>query len=271
MSFIELGGARIQTLSEGDGTPALVLVHGFGCAHDDWRHQIQRFRRERRVVAMDLRGHGSSTGQAADCTLERLALDAAALLQALELRTAVLVGHSMGCRVVLEAYAHAHERVAGVVLVDGSRLGAQPGDEAKMRQLIESMHYPAFARELFGEALLPATPAGQAIIERAARLPPELGRTLFSTMVGWDASRMEAALSAVEVPLAAIQSTYLNPQRKRAHLQPGQSSPWLDLVRRCAPHARIEIVPDAGHFTMLDAPEAFDRVLDAFLRDLPGA
>jgi pimeloyl-ACP methyl ester carboxylesterase len=271
MTFIDLDGARINALSEGEGAPALVLVHGFGCAHDDWRHQIERFRRERRVVAMDLRGHGSSTGRAADCTLERLARDVAALLPALDLRMAVLVGHSMGCRVVLEAYAHARERVAGVVLVDGSRLGTQPGDEANMRQMIEFMRYPAFARALFSEALLPPTAAGRAIIERAARLPPELGATLFSTMVGWDASRMEAALSTVEVPLAAIQSTYLNPERKRVHLQPGQSSPWLDLVRRCAPHARIEIVPNAGHFTMLDAPQAFDRLLDGFLRDLPTA
>jgi pimeloyl-ACP methyl ester carboxylesterase len=140
-----------------------------------------------------------------------------------------------------------------------------------MRQMIEFMRYPAFARALFGEALLPPTAAGRAIIERAARLPPEMGVTLFSTMVGWDASRMEAALSAVAVPLLAIQSTYLDPQRKRVHLRPGQSSPWLDLVRRCAPHARIEIVPDAGHFTMLDAPQAFDRLLEGFLRELPAA
>jgi pimeloyl-ACP methyl ester carboxylesterase len=271
MNFIELDGVRIGTLSEGVGEPALVLVHGFACAHDDWRHQIERFKPQRRVVAMDLRGHGSSTGRAADCTLERLARDVAALLEALGLRRCVLVGHSMGCRVVLEAYAHAAERVAGVVLVDGSRLGTQPEDEAKMRQLIESMHYPAFARALFGEALLPPTPAGQEIIERAARLPPQLGATLFSTMVGWDASRMEAAVSAVAAPLLAIQSTYLNPQRKRVHLEPGQSSPWLDLVRRRAPHARVEIVPNAGHFTVLDAPEAFDRVLDGFVRALPAA
>jgi pimeloyl-ACP methyl ester carboxylesterase len=175
----------------------------------------------------------------------------------------------MGCRVVLEAHAQAPERIAGLVLVDGSRLGAQPQDEANMRQLIEFMRYPAFARALFGEALLPPTAAGRAIVERAARLPAEVGLTLFPSMVGWDALRMETALAQVAVPLMAIQSTYLDQERKRVYLQPGQSSPWLDLVRSRNPSARIEIIPKAGHFTMLDAPEAFNQLLADFAGSVP--
>jgi pimeloyl-ACP methyl ester carboxylesterase len=268
---VDLDTARIHVASGGSGRPELVLVHGFGCALDDWQHQIARFEGERCVQAMDLRGHGASTGQGADCTLERLARDVAELLRRLDLRAAVLVGHSMGCRVVLEAYGHARDRVAGVVLLDGSRLGAQPGDGARMRETIQSIGYAAFARALFGEALLTDDAAGQAVTERAANLRREVGTTLFPSMVEWDAVCMEAALAAVAVPLMAVQSTYLNPERKRVRLQPGQSSPWLDLVRSRAAQPRIEIVPDAGHFTMLDQPEAVNRLLADFIGRLPAA
>jgi pimeloyl-ACP methyl ester carboxylesterase len=268
MNDIDLDSARIHVSCRGTGRPELVLVHGFGCAHDDWQRQIARFEGERCVLAMDLRGHGASTGQGVDCTLERLARDVAELLRRLDLRAAVLVGHSMGCRVVLEAYTHARDRVAGVVLLDGSRLGTQPGDGDRMRDMIQSMGYATFARALFGEALLINAAAGQAVTERAANLRREVGSTLFPSMVEWDAVRMEPALSAVAAPLMAIQSTYLNPERKRVRLQPGQSSPWLDLVRSRAAQARIEIVPDAGHFTMLDQPEAVNRLLADFIGGL---
>jgi pimeloyl-ACP methyl ester carboxylesterase len=269
MSDIDLDGARIHLSFTGTGRPELVLVHGFGCAHDDWRDQIARFERERRVLAMDLRGHGASTGQGADCTLERLGRDVAELVGRLDLRAAVLVGHSMGCRVVLEAHRHAQDRIAGVVLLDGSRLGTQPGDGAKMRDAIESMGYAAFARALFGEALLADAAAGRAVTERAANLGRAVGTTLFPSMVEWDAVGLEPAMAAVSVPLMAIQSTYLNPERRRVRLQAGQSSPWLDLVRGRVPQARVEIVPEAGHFTMLDQPEAVNRLLAEFISRLP--
>ena len=76
---------------------------------------------------------------------------------------------------------------------------------------------------------------------------------------------MPDALASVRVPLLAIQSTHLNAERKRVRLERGQSSPWLDLVRRRVPTARIEIVPDAWHFTMIDAPEACNRLLAQFI------
>ena len=122
MTDIELDNARIHLACRGTGRPELVLVHCFGCAHGDWAQQVARFERERRVLAMDLRGHGASTGKGADCTLDRLGGDVAELVRRLDLRAAVLVGHSMGCRVVLEACGHAGDRAAGVVLLDGSRL-----------------------------------------------------------------------------------------------------------------------------------------------------
>jgi pimeloyl-ACP methyl ester carboxylesterase len=265
MNDVDLDGARIHFSCRGSGRPELVLVHGFGCAHGDWQQQIARFEGERCVLAMDLRGHGASTGRGADCTLERLARDVAELLRHLDLRAAVLVGHSMGCRVVLEAYGYARDRVAGVILLDGSRLGMQPGDGVRMRATIQSMGYAAFARALFGEALVADAGAGRAVTERAANLRREVGTTLFPSMVEWDAVRMEPALAAVAVPLMAIQSTYLNPERRRVRLQPGQASPWLDLVRGRAPQSRVEIVSDAGHFTMLDQPEAVNRLLADFI------
>jgi pimeloyl-ACP methyl ester carboxylesterase len=268
MPHLELERARLFYTDTGTAAPPLVLVHGFGCAHSDWQGQVDRFGTTHRVVTPDLRCHGASTGLAADCTIETFGRDIAALIRVLELKHPVLVGHSMGCRVVLQAFVEAPERIGGLVLLDGSRLGEDASAEANTRQLIEFMGYPEFARALFAEALLPPTKQGRLIVDRAARLDPEVGLTLFPSIVRWDATRLTAALDAVCVPLLAIQSTYLNIHRKRVYLQPGQSSPWLDLVKQRVAGARTEIVPKAGHFTMLDAPEAVNRLLETVLETI---
>lgn len=264
MPYLELDTARVYHERSGAGDPPLVLVHGFTCAHEDWVRQVAHFAPRHTVVTCDLRVHGKSSGNAQDCTIETYGRDAAAVMNALDLPPAVLVGHSMGCRVVLEAARQAPARVAGLVLIDGSLLGTYPKAADVMRNHIAATGGEAFARALFSEALLPATPEGDEIMLRAARFPEAATLRLFPAMIEWEVREMAAALTGLQVPLLAMQSTHLNTERKRARLEPGQTTPWLDLVRRLVPSARIEIVPNAGHFTMIDAPEACNRLLTEF-------
>src|SRR5258705_2762576 len=54
----------------GKGFPALVFVHGFACTHEDWKAQLDFFRRTNEAVACDLRGHGQTPGRPHECSIE---------------------------------------------------------------------------------------------------------------------------------------------------------------------------------------------------------
>jgi pimeloyl-ACP methyl ester carboxylesterase len=269
MPYLELQGARLFYERQGEGNPPLVFVHGFACTHDDWQAQVGFFRLRQCVVTCDLRGHGSSSGEPSHCDIETYGADVSALLQSLNLPPAVLIGHSLGCRVVLQAYHDAPERVAGLVLVDGSLLGT--GDpqvaEEEMRRRIHTMGYTAMMQGLFGGMFLYGDDRALKgrIIARALALPEAIGSVLFPRLVRWDAQSMDKALSAIAVPLQVIQSTYVTPDRVRLPLRPGASTPWLELVRHHVPTAQVEIVSGAGHFTMLDKPPVVNQLLASFI------
>jgi pimeloyl-ACP methyl ester carboxylesterase len=250
----------------GRGAPPLVFVHGFACSHEDWRAQLELFASSHEVVACDLRGHGTTPGRPHECSIEHYGGDVAALLANLELPASILVGHSMGCRVVLEAARLDPQRVAGLVLVDGSRIGSgDPAEaEAAARAAIESAGYAAFARKFFSDMFLAPSEEAERIIARAMRLPAEIGAALLPRMVRWDAENMDRTLAAVRAPLMAIQSTYVNAERKRVPLQKGETTPWLELLRAKAPGARIEVVPGVGHFSQLEAAGTVNRLIASF-------
>lgn len=235
----------------------LVLVHGFACTHADWRLQLATFGVEHDIFAPDLRGHGRTHARAEDCSIETYGSDVAALLEGKDLKDAVLVGHSMGCRVVLQAYLNAPDRVGALALIDGSFQGSRPP--------VAIEDYPGFARALFEGMFLEPSELGNAIIERATRLPASVGAALFPRMARWDAENMELALAAVKVPMLVIQSTYLNAERQRVAIKDGDTSPWLDMVRRQAPGAQIELVTGVGHFPQLEAPEQVNELLSGLI------
>ena len=253
----------------GSGAPALVFVHGFACTHEDWRAQIEHFQRSHDVVACDLRGHGRTPGRPHECSIEHYGGDVAALVNNLELARAVLVGHSMGCRVVLEAARLIPDRVAGIVLVDGSRNAASDpeGAEAVARATIEKLGYARFAEALFRQMFFNPSAEADAIVERAVRSSAEFGPQLWPRITRWDAGQMDAAFAALRSPVLAIQSTTRNAQLERAPLRPGDTSPWIDYLG--ARGARVEIVPDTGHFTQLEAPSVVNRLVADSLRQLP--
>ena len=249
----------------GQGAPPILFVHGFACSLEDWKFQLEEFAKRHEVVACDLRGHGRTPGRPQECSIEHYGGDVAALVNNFELRNVVLVGHSMGCRVVMEAASLVPKRIKALVLVDGSRLASGDPDaaEAAARAAIGD-HYPKFAERLFRQMFFQPSAEADEIVARAVKTSAAFGSELWPRMARWDAAKMDAAFSAVRAPVLAIQSTTRNAQLQRSPLKAGESSPWLDYAKSRG--ARIEIVPETGHFTMLEQPRQVNRLIADFVK-----
>jgi pimeloyl-ACP methyl ester carboxylesterase len=77
---------------------------------------------------------------------------------------------------------------------------------------------------------------------------------------------LEPALAAVRVPVLVIQTTTRNAQGVRGPLEPGQSSPYLELLKRKLEEVSIEMLPGLGHFPQLEAPDRVNRLIEEFCR-----
>ena len=118
MHAIAPDGIEIAFQDWGAGMPALVLVHGWSCDRSYWQGQVEPLSRHYRVITLDLAGHGDSGAGRREWTIAAFGLDVATVVAHLGLREVVLVGHSMGGDVVLEAARQFPERVRAIVWVD---------------------------------------------------------------------------------------------------------------------------------------------------------
>jgi pimeloyl-ACP methyl ester carboxylesterase len=104
------------------GGAPVVLCDGIGCDGYAWRYLAPYLARRRRVLHWHYRGHGlsGSPGDPEAVSVPHLAEDLAKILDAAKVKEAVLIGHSMGVQVILEAYRRYRERISGLVAVCGS-------------------------------------------------------------------------------------------------------------------------------------------------------
>ena len=236
----------MHVTTAGSGGPPLFFVHGLACDATDWRAQVDALAPQTTVVRVVARTR-ISPGTPADCTIEAYGAAVAQALAELESPPAILVGHSMGCRVVLAADRARPDAVAGLVLVDGGRIGA--GDPVAAGQAMADdlvgEGYLGFMRDFSMDVVPSSDPiVAQAIIERALRFPAELGRPLLENLATWDAAAVEGALDAVDVPVLAMQSTAMDTARERVSLTTGLNSPWIDLVRAHVPRPVFRFCPE---------------------------
>jgi pimeloyl-ACP methyl ester carboxylesterase len=254
----------------GVGTPAIVFVHGFACDSTDWAAQFESLASRTTAVSFDLGSHGRSpTG---DCSIPAYGSAVARLIGELRLESVILVGHSMGCRVVLECCRTASDRVAGIVLLDGSRIGfGDPTAAAEaMTAQLEGAGYDAFIRRFFDGMFVPSSDPAlhAAILERALRMPSDVGRNLLIDIVRWDAGAMDEALSGIGVPVLVIQTTTLNEARDRVSMTSDGESAWLDLVRSHLLGVRIATLADAGHFPHIENARDVTALIGGFVDEV---
>ena len=263
--------ASIHSESSGHGTPTLLFVHAWCADATDWRHQRAHFEGSHRVLACDLRGHGASQHIVDGLDMQTAGSDVADLLVGDEGSPSVLIGHGMGCRVVLEAAQHLREAAVGVVLIDGDRLVAGDTDLA-VREAREQYAATGFGK--FRDTLLEGMFSGGAgsaheadIIACARRVPDAVAEAYWCSMLRWDAADVEGALKNLHAPLLVLQSTYLSADYKHFDTDPRTLTPLLDVIGRLVPTVRIQTIDGAGHFPMLDAADAVNRCIATFLAD----
>ena len=267
-----------QTLSthcidRGQGEPTLVFVHGFSCGLSDWEHQVAHFSATHRCIAIDLPGHGG-TPPYGEPSIEGCADAAAATMQALGVKAAVWVGHSMGCRVISQVCRDHPDLVCGLVYVDGSFIdGEDPAEVVSRTEArMAGEGFEAFLEQAYRDFHVATTPAAvrDRIDAHRARIIPSFARPLVVDMVRWDVTRGRetlATLAARGTPVMAIQSTVFDANLNRTAIAPGTLSPFSQRVRAALPGATITTIP-AGHFPMLEDPAATHRAIAAFLERL---
>ncbi|MGI8663702.1 MAG: alpha/beta fold hydrolase [Acidimicrobiales bacterium] len=272
-------GGELHVVERGprDARP-LVLLHGITLAAEVWGYQLRDLAPAFRVVAPDLRGHGGSTAGSAGYGIGPIAGDIAALLEQLDLRDAVIVGHSMGGMVLQRALAEhlavLEARAAGLVFLSTTP-GPPLGDTG--RAAIER-----FAGRAAG--------FGSSRGWRAIRgLPPGAAGTM-ATALGFGRAPSASHVLATERWLRAMQpesswqtGLTLGSHSGLAGLR-SWSGPALVLVgtrdlltpvrfaRRIAGALRdvhLEVIEGCGHMMMLERRDELDALLRDFVARLP--
>ncbi len=242
-------GLEIAYEVAGEGSPALVFVHGWCGNRGHWRASLEAFRGEHSVVALDLGGHGDSGKQRGTWSLPDLARDVQAVVEHENLEQVILVGHSMGGPVSLMAAANMPERVIGVVGADTLHTVAIRFTPELLAQFLGPLErdYAGFFDQFVREGLAPGTdPAVHArICREAVRTPLAVAAGLMRSYEQYDPA---ATLGACPVPVWCINSSH---------------TLETDVVgnRAVQPDFHVVLLESAYHFPMLEDPLAFDARL----------
>jgi pimeloyl-ACP methyl ester carboxylesterase len=233
---------------QGTGEPALVFVHGWCCDKSYWDNQVPVFDKKHTVVTLDLAGHGASGMGRTDWTIEAFAVDVASVVQALRLKRVILVGHSMGGPVILEAARLMPDRVIGLIGVDTYQNFEEKVPEQQKTQMLAAFkaNFPAVT-DRFVRSMFPPK-ADSALVSRIAAdmssESPEVGIGAMTNMLDYDPA---PAAAAIKVPIRSI----------NADLWPTN----VEANQRVAKSFKAVFMPGHGHFVQLEDPETFNKLL----------
>lgn len=257
-------GVEMAYDEEGRGTP-LVLLHGFPFDRSMWRGQLQSLGGTCRVVAPDLRGFGETPLGGAALTMDEMAEDVAALMDALGVERAALGGLSMGGYVAFEFYRRFPERVRALVLAD-TRPQADT-DDGKLAREENAQRALRDGMAPLAEAMLPKLLSAHTLESR-----PDVVERVRSMMLGAKPESAAAALRGMAARrdqtdlLASIDAPTLVIVGVEDPITPPSDA---EAMRAKIKGARLVRVEGAAHLSNVERPEEFGRALGDFVSGLP--
>jgi 3-oxoadipate enol-lactonase len=258
-AWLEVDGARLRYRDDGVGHP-LLCIHGWALDLDVWEPQVAALSSRCRLLRVDRRGYGLSTGAP---SLDADAPDAIALLDHLRVGSAALIGASQGARVALRLALSAPTRFTGLVLdgppdevgsgrgaltnevpLDEYRALARGGDMAAVRRLLSSHPFTQ---------LTTGDPTAQALLGvMLARYP---GNDLLQASP--PAPSLVTDFGALALPILVINGEHDLASRRAAGAA----------LAAALPNAVRRVIAGAAHLPNLDAPSAYALAVQQFLTE----
>jgi pimeloyl-ACP methyl ester carboxylesterase len=234
-------GISIHYAIYGHGSP-VIFLHGGLANSDYWGHQVPAVAKQHTVVVMDSRGHGRSTRDARPYGYDLMADDVVALMDALNIGKADIVGWSDGGIIGLDLAMRHQDRVGKVFAFAANTVTAGVVDGVEKN--------PTFARYIAragGEyAKYSPTPKEyDAFVEQISKM--------WAEQPNWT----DTQLKAIDNPLLVVDGDH-DEAIKRAH---------TEYIAATIPHAGLMILPNTSHFAFLQDPQQFTFAILHFLDD----
>jgi pimeloyl-ACP methyl ester carboxylesterase len=252
-------GTPIAYEVQGKGETALVFVHGWSCDARYWRMQVPVFANKYRVITLDLAGHGHSGAGRERYTMTAFGEDVKAVVEATGSEQVILIGHSMGGTVIVEAARLMPKRVIGLIGVDTLENIEYPMTTEEFEQMVAPMRadFSAGTREFVKQMILPATDP---------------------TLAEWILADMSSAPSAVALSATEeMMSLYINGEAAkifkdvRVPVISVNADLWpidYEANRRHMASYEAIILKGADHFLMMDRPLEFNGALERAIQML---
>jgi pimeloyl-ACP methyl ester carboxylesterase len=221
---------------------------------------VPEFRQKYTVITVDLAGHGGTDGNRSEWSVAKFGQDVATAAAAIPNQRIILVGHSMGGPVAIEAARLLKDRVIGIIGVDTfNTIGAPGPSKPQIEAILKPFEadFIGHTRSLVTEHLF--RPDGNRelankIAYDMSLSPPRIAIPSLRALFEYDFTE---SLKEISVPIMAIDSDLGEPVNEAR-------------VRKVLPNFRAVIIPDTGHFLMMENPQAFNAALatevDALLR-----
>lgn len=257
-----VGDTEIAFDDIGSGLP-VVFLHAFPLNRTMWEPQLGALVAECRCIAIDFRGFGDSRA-APPFTVDRYADDTAAVLDALQIERAVVVGLSLGGYVALAMWRRHRARIRGLVLSDTRASADSPDVLARRRALIET------ARTQGATAVANAQIAGlmgKSSRDKRPDVYDAMHRMMAQTGVDGIVGGLEAmiarpdstsTLATIDIPTLVVvgDEDVITPPKEARRIHEG------------IPGSGLEILQGAGHLANVERPAAFNTVVSEFLGTL---
>jgi pimeloyl-ACP methyl ester carboxylesterase len=254
-------GVHVQYRLYGAGEPALVFIHGWSCDSNYWREQLPAFKQKYTLVTVDLAGHGGTDGNRTEWSIARFGQDVATALSAVPNKQIILVGHSMGGPVAIEAARLLEGRVIGIIGIDTFKsIGAPRPSKAQVDAAIKPFEadFIGQTRTLVADHLFVkgANPQlAQRIAYDMSLSSPRVAVPSMRAVLEYDFTE---PLKDISVPIVAINSDLGEPVNEAR-------------IRKVLPKFRTVTLPGTGHFLMMEDPQRFNPALEAEVATMIGS
>lgn len=252
---ISIDGNEIAFTTQGKGDIALVFIHGWGCNKNYWKYQVPEFSQKYFVVTLDLTGHGQSTAKRKSYTMNLFGQDVASVVNKLKLDKVILIAHSLGGAVALEAKKILKDKVIGIIGVDTYQTFDVGETDERAEQFLSTFksNYKGSVEAYIGNLFHVDTDTSfsNPIIRDLTKMPKDIGIDIFRNILKYN---YEQAVKETNPKIIAVN---------------GDKFPIkLEKVKKILPSFDYRIVPHTAHYVMLEKPKIFNEQLSLAIQDL---